>query len=117
MSKLASGEFTHNVWKLARSIPPGRVVTYGSLAVAAGGHPMMARMITTILSKVPDSDAIPFHRIVYANGKVWLGRRSLGEVGLDPKYTKERLKLYKKEGIKLDKNNRIIDFEKLIYLF
>jgi methylated-DNA-protein-cysteine methyltransferase-like protein len=101
------GEFTQNVWKLARTIPPGRVTTYGLLAVTAGGHPMMARMVTSILSKAPDADSMPWHRIVYSNGHVWMS----------PKYEKLRRKLYKKEGIKLDKNNKIVDFEKLIYLF
>ena len=101
------GEFTQNVWKLARTIPSGRVTTYGLLAVSAGGHPMMARMVTSILSKAPDANTMPWHRIVYSDGRVWL----------DPKYEKIRLKLYKKEGIKLDKNNKIINFEKLIYYF
>lgn len=104
---MKSGEFTRNVWKLAIQIPPGRVTTYSCLAVVAGGHPMMARMITSILSKSPDVNKIPFHRIVYSSGKVWL----------DPKLKSQRLKLYKKEGIKLDKNNKIINFDKLIYSF
>lgn len=102
---MKSGEFTQKVWQLARTIPPGRVTTYGLLAVSAGGHPMLARMITSILSKAPDADSMPWHRIVYANGRVWLS----------PKYQKMRLALYQKEGIKLDKNNRIIDFKKIIY--
>ena len=101
------GEFTQNVWKLARTIPPGRVTTYGLLAVTAGGHPMLSRMVTAILSKAPDHDQMPWHRIVYSNGHVWMS----------PKYEKIRRQLYKKEGIKLDKNNKIIDFEKLIYYF
>ena len=101
------GEFTQNVWKLARSIPQGRVTTYGLLAVTAGGHPMMARMVTSVLSKAPDADSMPWHRIVYADGRVWLS----------PTYEKIRRKLYKKEGIRLDKNNRIIDFEKKVFLF
>jgi methylated-DNA-protein-cysteine methyltransferase-like protein len=101
------GEFTQNVWKLAREIPPGRVTTYGLLAVSAGGHPLMARMITHILSKAPVADFIPWHRIVYADGRVWL----------DKKFKKERLKRYQEEGIKLDKNNRIIDFDNLVYIF
>ncbi|MFA5025969.1 MAG: MGMT family protein [Candidatus Shapirobacteria bacterium] len=107
MSKLKPGEFTQNVWKLAKKIPSGRITTYGYLAAAAGGHPMMAQMITHILSKAPEIESIPFHRIVYSDGRVWL----------DQKYKNERLKLFKKEGIKLDKNNRIVDFEKLIYIF
>jgi len=105
--KLKPGEFSKNVWKLAMQIPPGRVTTYGYLAVSAGGHPMMAQMITHILSKSPDADKVPWHRIVYANGKIWM----------DPKYDKIRAKLYKKEGIKLDKNNRIIDFDRIVYCF
>jgi methylated-DNA-protein-cysteine methyltransferase related protein len=101
------GLFSQNVIKLARSIPPGRVTTYSQLAIAAGGAPILAQMITHILSKAPDADILPFHRIVYADGKVWL----------TPEYAKQRLKLYKKEGIRLDKNNRIINFEKVIYYF
>jgi len=100
-------DFYQKVWQLALQIPEGRVTTYGILCAAAGGHPMMSRMITTILSKSPDVDHIPFHRIVYSNGKIWR----------DPKYDKWRDKLYKKEGIKVDKNNRIINFEKIIYDF
>ena len=68
---------------------------------------MMSRMITTILSKSPDIDKIPFHRIVYSNGKIWF----------DPKHNKRRDKLYKQEGIKVDQNNKIINFEKIIYTF
>jgi len=99
--------FSQRVVALALTIPSGRVTTYGYLAVAAGGHPMMSRMITSILGKSPQVDRIPFHRIVYANGKIWS----------DPKYDKLRKNLYKKEGIKLDKNNRIIDFEQKIFTF
>ena len=105
--KLAPGEFSKKVCQLALTIPPGRVTTYGYLAVAAGGHPILAQMITTILSKSPDIDKIPFHRIVYSSGRVWL----------TPKYKKERLKLYQKEGIKLDDKNRIVDFEKIFFHF
>lgn len=101
------GLFSQNVIKLARSIPSGRVTTYGILATAAGGAPILAQMVTHILSKCLDVDSIPFHRIVYSDGRVWL----------DSKYTKERLALYKKEGIKLDKYNRVIDFEKIVYYF
>jgi len=105
--KLAPGEFSKNVCQLALRIPSGRVTTYGYLAVAAGGHPFLAQMITTILSKSPDVDKIPFHRIVYSNGQVWL----------TPKFKKERLKLYRKEGIKLDRKNRIVNFQKIFFTF
>lgn len=103
--KQAPGEFSKKVCALALQVPFGRVTTYGLLAVAAGGHPMLAQMITHILSKSPDVDKIPFHRVVYSDGHVWL----------NPEYQKIRLKLYRQEGIKLDKKNRIIDFEKIVF--
>ena len=64
-------------------------------------------MITHILGKSSESDKIPYHRIVYSNGKVWLSE----------KYEKERLRLYKKEGIKLDKHNKIVDFDEKVFVF
>ena len=105
--KQAPGVFSKRVIELALSIPPGRVTTYGLLAVAAGGHPILAQMVTSILWKSVERDNVPWHRIVYSSGKIWM----------DPQVDKIRKKLYKDEEIKLDKNNKIIDFEKIIYTF
>lgn len=97
--------FSERVVQLARSIPAGRVTTYGDLARAAGGTPMTARSVTGILSKAYKEGIkdIPWHRIVYSGGKVWLSSE----------HEAERLRLYKKEGIKLDSNHKIVDFEKI----
>lgn len=94
--------FSERVVELARSIPKGRVTTYGDLARAAGAGPMAAQSVTAILSKAEQNGVtdIPFHRIVYASGKIWI----------NDQYRKERLRLYKKEGIRLDAHDRIIDF-------
>lgn len=96
--------FSQRVIKLALSIPPGKVTTYGRLARAAGGGPMASQSITAILGKATDSGVkgIPYHRIVYADGTVWM----------NPEHRKERLALYKKEGILLDDKDRIVDFRK-----
>lgn len=116
MNSLSS--FYQKVWNLALQIPPGRITTYGILCAAAGGHPMMSRMITIILSKSPDVDHIPFHRIVYSSGKIWLdSTKSSDEGSRSKEFNQNRLSLYKKEGIKVDKNNKIINFEKIIYTF
>ena len=93
--------FSARVWELAVSIPEGKVTTYGALAKAAGGTGMAARSITSILSKAPNKSAIPFHRIVYSNGTVWI----------DHEHEKKRRALYKKEGIKVDATGRITNFE------
>lgn len=94
--------FSERVVELAKSIPEGRVTTYGDLARAAGAGPMAAQSITTILWKAEQKGVknIPYHRIVYADGRVWINSER----------RKERLTLYKKEGITLDERDRVIDF-------
>jgi methylated-DNA-protein-cysteine methyltransferase-like protein len=101
--------FSERVIKLALSIPPGRVTTYGRLAKACGGGVMASQSITSILGKAHAEgiQGIPFHRIVYADGHVWL----------DDKYRAKRMQLYKKEGIVLDKKNKIQNFTDILFEF
>ncbi len=59
--------FSEDVYQVVRTIPKGKVMTYGEVAVAAG-HPGAARAVGTILSKNYDPD-IPCHRIIRSDGK------------------------------------------------
>lgn len=97
--------FGERVVELALTIPRGRVTTYGDLARAAGGTPMTAQSISGILWRAEQKGVgkIPWHRIIYSNGRVWL----------DEAHKEERLNLYKKEGIKLDEKNRVVEFDSL----
>lgn len=106
---LGQMSFSERVVSLARSVPPGRVTTYGRLARAAGAGPMASQSITSILGKAYESGItdIPFHRIVYADGKIWI----------NDAYRKKRLALYKKEGITLDKHDRIKNFADTLFEF
>jgi methylated-DNA-protein-cysteine methyltransferase-like protein len=101
--------FSERVVKLALSVPKGRVTTYGRIAVAAGAGPMASQSVTAILGKAWDKGEkkIPWHRIVYADGRVWL----------DNEHRKVRLALYKKEKIVLDKHDRIINFRDILFEF
>ena len=101
--------FTDRVIKAALSIPKGRVTTYGRIARAAGGGGQSARSVTAILGKAygKGETRIPFHRIVYADGHVWV----------NPSHRAKRLKLYKQEKIKLDKNDKIINFPDVVFDF
>lgn len=105
----APGEFGRRVVKLALSVPPGKVTTYGAIARAAGGGAMASQSITGILSRAWDKGEknIPFHRIVYSDGRVWMA----------PEYEKIRRAKYKKEGITLDKNDRIENFHDVLFEF
>ena len=99
--------FSERVMKIALSIPKGRVTTYGRIAKAAGGGTMASQSITSILGKAWENGAknIPFHRIVYADGHIWI----------DEKHRKERLKLYKQEGIEIDEKDHIKDFRSILW--
>lgn len=101
--------FSQRVVEIAKAIPPGRVTTYGRIAKAAGAGPMASQSITGILWKAEQSGVkdIPYHRIVYADGRVWV----------DPEHRKERLRLYEKEGIELDSQDRIKNFRDVLIEF
>ncbi|MFA7309748.1 MAG: MGMT family protein [Candidatus Paceibacterota bacterium] len=107
--KAAMRTFSDRVVELALSIPAGRVSTYGAIARAAGGGGMAAQSITSILSKAWDKGQrdIPFHRIVYSDGRIWI----------NDEYRKKRMALYKKEGIAIDKKGRIVNFRDNLYEF
>jgi len=101
--------FSERVIQIALSIPKGRVTTYGRIARAAGGGNMASQSITGILAKAWDHGEknIPFHRIVYADGHIWI----------DDTHHKERMKHYKEEGIELDAKNRIKNFREILLEF
>ena len=106
---VAGKTFSERVTEAVVTIPSGRVTTYGRLARAAGGGNMASQSITSILAKAHREQglAIPFHRIVYADGKIWTS----------PEYHAKRLALYKKEGIIIEKGNTIKDFNEIVFEF
>mgnify|MGYP000060555694 CR=1 FL=1 len=100
--------FSERVVEAARIIPKGKVTTYGAIARACGAGPMASQSITAILGKAYDAGIkdIPFHRIVYAGGKVWM----------NDEYRAKRLKLYKEEGIGIDeKTGKIKNFADILF--
>ncbi len=99
--------FSERVVEFALSIPKGKVTTYGIIARRAGGGSMASRSITGILGKAYQAGEkrIPFHRIVYSGGKVWMSNE----------YAKERMKRYKEEEIEIDDHGRIKDFSEKLY--
>ncbi len=109
MYRLENETFGGCVLRLAMAIPMGCVATYGDIARAAGGGPQSARSITGILSRAykNGNTDIPFHRIVYSNGRVWIGNQA----------DSMRMQLYAQEGIKINEQGRIVDFDQVRYEF
>lgn len=63
------------VWSTAKTIPRGRVTTYGQLAAAAG-FPRAARLAGFALKNTPPGMKLPWHRVLNAQGKVSFAPRS-----------------------------------------
>ena len=63
------------VWNTAKTIPRGRVTTYGQLATAAG-FPRAARLAGFALKNTPPKMKLPWHRVLNAQGKISFARNS-----------------------------------------
>lgn len=64
------GEFSNKVYEVVRSIPRGKVATYGDVARAIG-RPRSARYVGYALRANPSpGEDIPCHRVVFADGQI-----------------------------------------------
>lgn len=57
------------IYEVVKSIPKGKVATYGQVALLAG-NPRLARVVGYALHVNPEPGTIPCHRVVNREGKV-----------------------------------------------
>ena len=57
------------IWEAVAGIPPGCVLNYGEVARRAG-LPGKARLVGRALGRAPKKMALPWHRVVNAQGKI-----------------------------------------------
>ena len=57
------------IYEVVKSIPKGRVATYGQVALLAG-NPRWSRVVGYALHVNPDPENIPCHRVVNRFGEV-----------------------------------------------
>ena len=90
----ASARVAHErIYAVVARIPRGRVATYGQVAGLAG-MPRNARQVGFALRKLPDSRAIPWHRVV--NGGGTMSPRE------DPDSLQIQSALLRHEGVRID---------------
>jgi methylated-DNA-protein-cysteine methyltransferase-like protein len=70
---LGETPFTREVKKSVRSVPRGRVATYGQIAALAGRE-RGARGVAWILHSSAEKAGLPWHRIIGAAGRISLPR-------------------------------------------
>ena len=90
------------IYTVVKSIPKGKVATYGQVATLAG-NPRWARVVGYALHVNPEPGIIPCHRVVNREGKVAPGFAFGGE-GV-------QRQLLESEGIVFETDGRI-DLEK-----
>ena len=97
--------FEQRVYNLTKKIPKGNVTTYGIIAQKL--NTKAYRAVGNALNK-NRSKEVPCHRVVKSDGCVGGFRSGV----------KNKKKILKKEGIKINnKNNKIIGFKKVLFRF
>ena len=87
------------IWQVVMLIPPGKVATYGDVARHAG-LPGAARRVGRALRGLPEDTAIPWHRVVNAQGKLVVPGGSAAQ-------DRQRARL-EREGIRFRGNDVLI---------
>ncbi|MEH7505346.1 MGMT family protein [Neobacillus drentensis] len=93
--------FTENVVEIIRSIPEGKVATYGQIAGLAGS-PRAARQVVRALHSMSKKYCLPWHRVINAKGQIALRD--------DESYNEQRLSL-EAEGVEIGLNG-VIDLDR-----
>lgn len=63
--------FTLRVIDIIKSIPYGKVMTYGQIAAIAG-NPRSARQVSRILHSMSQKYELPWHRVINVRGRISL---------------------------------------------
>ena len=86
------------VYDFLKTIPKGKVATYGQIAAALGNR-NLSRVVGNILHQNPDPGQFPCHRVVNSKGQV-AGRFAFGG-------GERQRKLLEQEGIVFEPDGRI----------
>lgn len=80
------------IYTALKSVPAGKLVTYGQLATMAG-LPRAARLVGTVLCHLPEGSDLPWHRVVNAQGRISMPEDSIGY--------REQVRRLKTEGVEV----------------
>ena len=91
-------DFIARVHDAVRSVPSGRVSSYGAVAELAG-HPGGARAVGAVLRSLPEDSGVPWWRVIGARGELTIPRAGHGRV--------LQRSLLEAEGVVLDDADRV----------
>lgn len=87
-----SSDTYRRIYDVVSRIPRGRVASYGQIAELAG-LPRQARLVGYALNVLPPDTAVPWHRVVNAQGRISLRGDGLGHEEL-------QAQLLRREGVR-----------------
>jgi methylated-DNA-protein-cysteine methyltransferase-like protein len=91
-----TGSFSKLVTRAIKSIPKGKVATYGQVARIAG-NPRASRLVVWILRSLSEKHDLPWHRVINSQGRISL--RGDG-------YQLQK-KMLESEGVRFDPEDRV----------
>lgn len=99
-------EFTQRVIQAIKSIPPGRVATYGQIAALAGS-PRSAIIVGQILKNCSDKYGLPWQRVINSKGYISI---------VNMEYPAElQAKLLESENVTVTKQDRLFHVDLRTY--
>jgi methylated-DNA-protein-cysteine methyltransferase-like protein len=87
------------IFAVVRRVPRGKVATYGQIAELAGLGGQ-ARQVGYAMAAVPSSSAVPWHRIINAQGRVSMRSAGSGSTIIQQQ-------LLAREGVEFDGGGRV----------
>ncbi|MBI4134535.1 MAG: MGMT family protein [Candidatus Sungbacteria bacterium] len=82
--------FYHEVYKLVRKIPRGKVATYGQIATLIS-TPRAAQMVGFALRALPKQNDVPWQRVINSEGRISIQNLRYSQ--------SEQAELLKREGV------------------
>ena len=97
--------FFERVYEVVKQIPPGRVTSYGAIAVFLGAA-RSARMVGWAMNNASKMEDIPAHRVVNRNGLLTGKHHFQG--------TRVMQQQLEAEGVKVE-DDKVLDFQKVFW--
>jgi methylated-DNA-protein-cysteine methyltransferase-like protein len=91
-------DFASKVYRVVRSCPRGKIISYGGVA-AKIGKPRAARAVGKALNALPDDSKVPWWRVVNSRGEISLR-------GVQQGQALQRI-LLEREGVKFARNGKV----------
>ena len=103
--------FNEKIYDFLKKVPKGKITTYKVLAEVLDTKSY--RAVGQAMRCNPYAPQVPCHRVVKSDGSI--GGFS-GSINPNSKEVRRKISMLRKEGIKI-KNNKIVDFEKVLFEF